>query len=265
VLGQFRSRIVGHGFEDPQQLLAHPQNWRIHSALQEAGLESVLADVGWVRGVLVNRRTQHVLDGHLRVALAIRKEERLVPVDYVDLTVEEELVILATLDPLAAMAGTDKDKLAGILQDLTERHQIDGLLETLRAQATITAAEASAAAETKSLAETFGVPPFSVLNAREGWWQDRKRAWLALGIQSELGRGDNLQSLSSQAEDYRQNKGSYAKSGAVMPTGARMSDAKVAAGKKKRERATPGGSKMPAANYSKNKARGDGRGRAVRG
>lgn len=41
-----------------------------------------------------------------------------------------------------------------------------------------------------NLSERFGVPPFSVLNAREGWWQDRKRAWLALGIQSELGRGD---------------------------------------------------------------------------
>lgn len=41
-----------------------------------------------------------------------------------------------------------------------------------------------------NLAERFGVPPFSVLNAREGWWQDRKRAWIALGIRSELGRGD---------------------------------------------------------------------------
>lgn len=43
-----------------------------------------------------------------------------------------------------------------------------------------------------SLAERFGVVPFSVLNAREGWWQDRKRAWLALGIRSEVGRGENL-------------------------------------------------------------------------
>jgi hypothetical protein len=41
-----------------------------------------------------------------------------------------------------------------------------------------------------SLAERFGVPPFSVLNAREGWWQDRKRTWIGLGIKSELGRGE---------------------------------------------------------------------------
>lgn len=40
----------------------------------------------------------------------------------------------------------------------------------------------------KSLSDRFMVPPFSVLNAREGWWQDRKRSWLALGIKSEEGR-----------------------------------------------------------------------------
>lgn len=39
------------------------------------------------------------------------------------------------------------------------------------------------------LSETWEYPPFSILNARDGWWQERKRQWLALGIRSELGRG----------------------------------------------------------------------------
>jgi DNA modification methylase len=39
-----------------------------------------------------------------------------------------------------------------------------------------------------SLADRFGVPPFSVLDARQGYWQARKAAWLALGIESEIGR-----------------------------------------------------------------------------
>ena len=56
-----------------------------------------------------------------------------------------------------------------------------------------------------TLAERFGVPPFSVLDARQGYWQDRKRAWLALGIQSELGRGENLQGLSESNDEYRYN------------------------------------------------------------
>jgi len=40
-----------------------------------------------------------------------------------------------------------------------------------------------------SLAERFIIPPFSVFDARQGYWQERKEAWLRLGIQSELGRG----------------------------------------------------------------------------
>ena len=43
-----------------------------------------------------------------------------------------------------------------------------------------------------SLQERFGVPPFSTLDARAGYWQSRKAEWLALGIQSEVGRGDEL-------------------------------------------------------------------------
>ena len=46
----------------------------------------------------------------------------------------------------------------------------------------------------KTLAERFGVPPFTVLDARKGEWQERKRKWLALGIKSELGRGGGLRS-----------------------------------------------------------------------
>src|SRR5436190_18608268 len=64
------------------------------------------------------------------------------------------------------------------------------------------------------LADEFLVPPFSVLNAREGWWQERKRLWLALGIQSELGRGGNCLNLSEGCEEYRTASGDYQKSGA---------------------------------------------------
>lgn len=45
-------------------------------------------------------------------------------------------------------------------------------------------------AQGSGLSQTWEYPPFSVLSARDGWWQERKRQWLALGIQSELGRGD---------------------------------------------------------------------------
>lgn len=37
-------------------------------------------------------------------------------------------------------------------------------------------------------ASRFLISPFSVLDARNGEWQERKRAWLSLGIKSEVGR-----------------------------------------------------------------------------
>jgi hypothetical protein len=47
-----------------------------------------------------------------------------------------------------------------------------------------------------TMAERFMVPPFTILNAREGAWQARKDAWISLGIRSEIGRGDNLLNFS---------------------------------------------------------------------
>ena len=40
------------------------------------------------------------------------------------------------------------------------------------------------------LAERFVVPPFSILDTRQGYWHERRRAWLRLGIASELGRAN---------------------------------------------------------------------------
>jgi hypothetical protein len=113
--GSWRSRIVGHGAEAPDQLLANPANWRIHPKHQQDALAGVLDQVGWVQDVIVNQQTGHVIDGHLRVSLAISRQEPAVPVVYVDLDDDEERLILATLDPLAAMAATDNEALANLL------------------------------------------------------------------------------------------------------------------------------------------------------
>lgn len=48
-----------------------------------------------------------------------------------------------------------------------------------------------------TLLEKFIVPPFSVLDTRQGYWQDRKRWWLSLGIKSEKGRDNVMETLQS--------------------------------------------------------------------
>lgn len=115
----WRNRIIGSGEEAPDQLLANPANWRIHPKAQQDALAGALDAVGWVAQVLVNRRTGFVVDGHARVALALARGEPTVPVLYVDLEPEEEALVLATLDPIGAMAGRDEEKLRALLADIS--------------------------------------------------------------------------------------------------------------------------------------------------
>ena len=56
-----------------------------------------------------------------------------------------------------------------------------------------------------ALHERFTVPPFSVLDARQSYWTGRKRAWLSLGIQSELGRGEQLRGKERSENGYEAN------------------------------------------------------------
>lgn len=116
---QWKNRIVGSGEEKPDQLLANPLNFRVHPQGQQEALEGVLSEVGWVQEVIVNKTTGHLIDGHLRVTLAMRKGEGAIPVKYVELTEAEEKLILSTFDPISALAATDKEKLDELLQDVS--------------------------------------------------------------------------------------------------------------------------------------------------
>ena len=44
----------------------------------------------------------------------------------------------------------------------------------------------------KRLKDDFILPPFSVLNTRTAEWQERRRAWLEIGIKSDEGRSEDL-------------------------------------------------------------------------
>lgn len=53
-----------------------------------------------------------------------------------------------------------------------------------------------------ALAERFLVPPFSVLDARQGYWTKRKAEWVGMGITSEDGRGDVMWNGDVKDLDY---------------------------------------------------------------
>jgi DNA modification methylase len=130
----WKSRIVGEGTADPRALVPNDKNWRLHPKGQQKAVASVLDRVGWVDQVLVNKRTGRLVDGHLRVELAVSRGEPTVPVVYVDLSDDEEALVLASLDPLAGMAVVDETKLAELLASVSiDQSDLEAYLATLLA------------------------------------------------------------------------------------------------------------------------------------
>lgn len=67
------------------------------------------------------------------------------------------------------------------------------------------------------VAERFCVPPFSILDTRQGDWIERRRAWVAMGLKSDDGRLQDALGGSAINGDWHSSH-SECKSGQGMPT-----------------------------------------------
>ena len=131
----WRNRITGSGTLKVAEALANPLNFRNHPPVQRAALAASLDTVGWVQQVVVNTTTGNMIDGHLRLTLAEQRGESELPCLFVELSQDEERLVLASLDPIAAMASADRDKLQELLASLQcEDEAVRGLLESIARQ-----------------------------------------------------------------------------------------------------------------------------------
>ncbi len=132
-LAPWVNRIVGHGTEDPRALLPHPLNPRLHALAQKKALAAAIHRIGYLVSVTKNVRTGRLVNGHLRVELAILEGQAEVPVEYVDLSPEEEVEALAYIDPITAMATQyDPGRLDALLRQVhVEAPELQQLLSDL--------------------------------------------------------------------------------------------------------------------------------------
>jgi hypothetical protein len=130
--GQWRNRIYGHAMLNPLEIVTNPANYKAHPDQQAEALKGAIDEIGFLRSVTINRRTGTLIDGHLRVALAIKHKQKAIGVEYVDLSLAEEKAALACLDPLGQMADYDQDKLAALAKELdSETPSINRLIQNL--------------------------------------------------------------------------------------------------------------------------------------
>lgn len=131
----WQNRIVGQGSKPPEAFLANPDNWRTHPRHQKEALKALYREVGCVQNVIENITTGHLIDGHARIEIALEEGQPEVPYIQVELSPEEEAKMLATLDPVSGLAGTDQATLDRLLEDVhTNDEALLELLEALRGE-----------------------------------------------------------------------------------------------------------------------------------
>ena len=198
-----------------EALIPYANNSRTHSDAQIAQIAASIREFGWTNPVLVDGENG-IIAGHGRVLAARKLGLTEVPViELAHMSEAQRRAYIIADNKLAENAGWDDELLRielGALRDLDfdlsltgfEVDELNGLLGDMSLDVL------GEQTESPSLSDRFLAPPFTVLNAREGWWTNRKAQWLDSGITSENGRDDNIAfSKSAQAPQVYKAKNDY--------------------------------------------------------
>ncbi len=175
-----------------------PKNFRVHNDRNKSIIRKSLEDCGAGRSVLMDKENyliagNGVYEQAKALGIPVRVIEtngkELVVVKRTDLSLEDERrKLLALADNHAS--DTSEFDMDLVIENFSE----EVLKDWEFSLDDIDLSDELPASTTKpnNVAERFIIPPFSILDAKQGRWQDRKRAWLSLGIKSEEGRDKEI-------------------------------------------------------------------------
>lgn len=170
-------------------LVPNTKNPNRHSDEQIDRLCEIIKYQGFRDPLIVSTRSGYIVSGHGRLMAAKKLGIEEVPVTMQDFEDEDqEYAAIVSENSIASWAELDLSSINAQIPEFDPSFNIDllGIKDFV-----IEPADKMSDGEKSNpkLADRFLVPPFSILDSRQGYWQDRKRQWLALGIKSEIGRG----------------------------------------------------------------------------
>lgn len=156
-------------------------NAKLHPAEQIEQIKKSIQDYGFRDPVGVWRGT--IVEGHGRILAAKELGLAKVPVINLDDMSDEQRREYALVHNQTTMSsGFD---FVTLDEELANLPDFDAEFYGFAIDADF---DSATNLEHSSLSDSFIVPPFSVLDTRQGYWQDRKKAWKSIGIKSENGR-----------------------------------------------------------------------------
>ena len=113
-----RNRVKEMRLVNPDEVAPNPRNWRSHPQAQRDAIRGILADVGIAGAVLAYESKRYsgltLIDGHERMTVGVA-----FPALILDVSDEEADKLLATFDPISAMAETNATALDSLLRDVS--------------------------------------------------------------------------------------------------------------------------------------------------
>ncbi len=191
---------------DENELRLDPKNYRIHGEKNRRLIKKSLEDCGAGRSILIDDENciiagNGVYEQAKELGLPVRVIEsdgtELIAIKRTDLTTEDSRrKALALADNHTTDTSVfDFDMIA---EDFSPEElcawdfDFDTIGSNFFDDTLSPTPRSQPAVKVGNLKERFIIPPFSILDTKLGAWQERKRAWLSLGIKSEVGRDMEL-------------------------------------------------------------------------
>lgn len=130
---EIRDRVVGLVRVKASELVPNKKNWHKHPKKQREAIGGALREIGYA-AALIARKTSgqklQLIDGHLR---AKTTPDTVVPVLIVDLSEKEADTLLASFDPIGAMAAADESALCELLKSIESKDSsLQAFLDSLK-------------------------------------------------------------------------------------------------------------------------------------
>lgn len=195
-------------------------------------VQKSIADLGAGRSILLDKNNRiiagnktvagAIADGMKNVRIIETRGDEIIAVKRIDLDLikDKKAKLLAIADNRTSEIGLewDEKEIAALAKEL----DLSSLFDSAELDALINAQTfAEDTGDGSTLSDRFGVPPFSILDSRQGYWKERKNAWIDLGIESEVGRKGNLLSYSATANKAHAKK---SKKASVAPSAEKPED-----------------------------------------
>lgn len=169
-------------------LIPYEHNAKQHPEKQVEHIANSIREFGFRQPIVVDAENVVVI-GHGRLLAAQKLGLEAVPVVRADDLTEEQIKALRLADNKTNESEWDFGELEAELADLALDFDMSEFgFEDISANT-----DSEPEEERKgSLAAKYLVPPFSVIYANKPDWLQRKRAWVDMGLHSEIGRGGDL-------------------------------------------------------------------------